>query len=1702
MTEKGNFQSTEMHWEGAGTGPEEHLRSERNTSPGQAATEPPLHASNIGGASTIHETSARLQIPVIVQGEPSGYGYGYPHPGNHSQQWFYRPALEFYLEYAQQQQSQLHQMQQFQWQGTDAEGTRTVGSNSPIPTQNPGIYGYPYASYPRVESQPQPQRNQMQHYSVPVVDVEACFDEMAQAIDINKADAHVDTQQQIGGDKVSSGNQPALEAAVAACLNKTEPFRTDSGVLASGTEMEGAPKQASSPQSMILPAQSEGSKYLQNVLSVGAAAKGVSTCGHGDARLISSCLTQEICVDLAQSEQQIQTDPLLLQFASKEASKASSIRTSVHHELPPDFQQAESGVVTDCGAGEYTHSKHSERSENESEDQMKVSITEASALHHFPTTSIEYLKQTSFASRRQQEAIILRTENQQQSTLVQRDASERTVQSPSTLLMNGNQETSTTEISSVYTASPGHLQCNRQIPVSVAENQQHQTRFTPFSICSKPPSLNGKSHFQSSISLTESQLPHSSAASLNKSQQEWIDSIVGRDWEVFWKQGSSRTTLKYDPCVETAFAQAFSTVHESSAFVDADDMPLNMLVQQRKDNTDDDVSDNSADADHEEDWYDATVHMFDRPGESEGSATLSLHFRVSFVGDDEIYFMILTPETVRPSARGWIRRARAVLRQPLADAKDHDQKCWEDSLPPDTRTMADRVALESIQKDVLETFPVTKYDSFYSSDGDANAAFQKLRREHATCCQLMQLIRSQIFLRSRLTYIDSQDTNESSLDIDKDDDSDPTEPYIDFLNKCLQELDQSCQWHFRCWGLLYRLFAVRRQYQLHVSISRDFLLNQCLSNGRINLATILANKDTSPKASRSALKGRKRCVSVASSPQDVLSSPSRPLSARRRAKRRRKSYGFSDHWLVSSGIQSKSDETEEEEDLLTTDIIKIFVETVCHADKRWYTQHFGNMLLSISSMVMTPYVKWERSAQFFLGERDTLDEGTSDGETTAEDSDEDDNDDGHVIAQGDHMRAGGRRYVRYEEIESLLESANHGRLLQCFDLTDYVTKLCNKLAAIDSFETRAWDLIASVLDETAKDVEHAATFLWDKDNDSTQKGLQALLQEALRKGGPIENMYSIGRVSSPLSREVIENAMVYRAWFLDLKYAESVRERVAFVDGVVSRLSKLPPLPSKSGSLDQFMNVVALRVRALAAKYLDCVAIFNRYQTMLTERVLPKNSSDRKGLLSLEGARETLHELQQLPVISSAEEMVAIRNDVLDWEANARSILLKWKPAFCEVSDLKKAVDRILDGTSKTREDTKRGKKYSSAVEAEMKAFAHADVHNLCGPLYSQTITLFAASAAWKDRADSVLNVLRAFGDGGKLAIGFQKPTCMVDLKRIEDLMSEYPGLEVDLPETFDRLCKIRETALKWSSLVSAYLLDDSLSFDDSLSLVERMGLERPPGIIVDPSRQVLDLLGDLLRWYGTLKDFVSTSSRDNEFRHTLLVTGLQVVERFTRKQKTSDQFDVPDNAMELLMASSVHRKSTRTLIIVSKLDASPLSRAVLERMTDKSRDDREGSPLFFLRLLLWAYFVDDFVARCIDPEASRSHTTLTVATVLQKARPYKCGVLSSNDMENVSLSDLRIAEFNHLVSKGEEREQEAREAICNSKYLLRECRTGAVESHLVRLKDLSMDFKSRASSSGNVILDFRLEQHLEQDVKLFGWLVSIACISFVARCK
>jgi hypothetical protein len=796
-----------------------------------------------------------------------------------------------------------------------------------------------------------------------------------------------------------------------------------------------------------------------------------------------------------------------------------------------------------------------------------------------------------------------------------------------------------------------------------------------------------------------------------------------------------------------------------------------------------DDSDSDEETLHETGWYEARVVSFLRQEESG-----KLIFTISFVGDEELSELPLSPTLVRPSATAWIKRTRALLeanagyvmadqRKGHSDAPVFAVEEWETSLPADTRTLDDLETLASIQYTVTTkdfVYPPGLYN-FNSPDPMLSVGqLDAIRR-------LLVLIRSQIYLRHQLVEVDEG--------TEPDAETVSNEKYVEFLAECLCDVEACCVWYYECWRLYVRIFGAPQQV-FQEKLVADIVIKERLDGARRSLITLNHTMDLTQSAVTATR--RKRTVS------DVC------VTVEGRRTRQRTTETFDLKGDVAM--------------LLATATTKLLLEHVEGADQRWFAKYLGIMIKSLSVYVLQPLKTWLLRA-CSIGTDSSL---TMDVHSILEVPLEE----GAAINDYAHVKCNSEGYVTCDDIHAAVRATNYDAVLLHFDLVAYVDMLKKKLSFIVAFAQRAGNILARVLEEPTDELR--------SDDDPITSELIQLLEEANTKESPISNVEPIGYGAACVTRKVLENAILYRSWLLDLIQSESTRVQAAFLYSVFGRYGELKPLIFEPSSVaDMLMSKLknlAPRVQIAIGKHITNAETFNRYRSRLNQRG-PGDTNDTP-LFTLDGVSAALVELRSFPVVSIEEERLAVRKDILIWQLMASAVLEEGKRLhFDELLRIKENMDMILSGHPPTRRMLLTSVRGLASVDAELCELAKNDLVFVCGSVASRASSLYEASKNWKERSDVVLDSLRAHGNtlaGNKHETN--KLPALVDFKQIKGLIDEYRHLHVNLDDTYSIIACIYRATTEWRSSITDFLLKESNSFEASLDAVTGSISERPKG--------------------------------------------------------------------------------------------------------------------------------------------------------------------------------------------------------------------------------------------------------------------------------
>jgi hypothetical protein len=898
--------------------------------------------------------------------------------------------------------------------------------------------------------------------------------------------------------------------------------------------------------------------------------------------------------------------------------------------------------------------------------------------------------------------------------------------------------------------------------------------------------------------------------------------------------------------------------------------------------------------------------------------------------------------------------------------------------------------------------------------------------------QWLGLIQAQRYLRTRLAPIEREKRRRTVDGIPT-----PTEPYVDYLVQCLKQHEDCASWYLEC----EQLIEVVNHTTTETKWSSDFVYDVVVKRG-CDYLELLKTVDTSVSGSK---RNRGR-----TSPNE------------RRAKRRRKA--IKDFWTPEGQLHEEFDV----QDLRSVSTFQRFTDQTAVIDRRWYFATLVSMLKMGYTSLIAPIREWKWRVEYALGERDDpYDQVTaSDGESTDQEDEELVNEQATV-------------FVSYDDVHALMDQARADKVLSKFDLD--VTQLSSRMKLILEFEKRGCGLVSSVFDEPVT--------VLDKEQDTICLQLRQLQKES--SAPELMHIHPLGSVTSSLSRLAIRHALLYREWFLDLHYAETQRERVAFIENVVSRWSSLPSINSKE--IEERSDKIFKRLKMLSARCTDRSMLFDKISTLLNDR---SQEARRDGLLSEIEVEKARTEFTGVAVLSLAEEKLVIRSDLLRWEQKATLLLKMDRPSFSDVESIYKELEALFLGNSVSRTALTEGLRQNAVVENEIRAFVKCDNEAINGTLSARLRSLYQKSSTWKERTETIISVLLGFGNESLAGSHVQpKHGAMIDIRRIADLLHEYEDLPVDITPCNDFLRRVHDEALQWCSSVASNLKDPCQSFEACLQAAQALGSNRPKGIIVDPTKPIYDLIIDLLQWYVAVKTLVGSPSADKDAVASLLLQGIEVVRFYADKKLTQSTFTITPSTANLVMKQTSASRPAR-LLSLNKLENSELPCHLLNRVVEDGQEDQQKHPFLSLLFWLWILHLEEFINDANGSMKGGKEATLARARNLLAEQPIPSThihqVLVVHNAINV------VEQLRQLITTAENVVKTTEEILNASRNLFRiaSSHEAAVRNHYQELKDTLTKLKCRYKEGSGIVLERSLETQVEQMSKVFSWLVRTSVFS------
>mmetsp|Transcript_25232 Transcript_25232/g.38131 ORF Transcript_25232/g.38131 Transcript_25232/m.38131 type:complete len:1046 (+) Transcript_25232:163-3300(+) len=1028
----------------------------------------------------------------------------------------------------------------------------------------------------------------------------------------------------------------------------------------------------------------------------------------------------------------------------------------------------------------------------------------------------------------------------------------------------------------------------------------------------------------------------------------WAESLVGRDWEIFWDTGVNDSSEPKNEmtAITKDGGENFTSRENSEAIVGEEE------------DEEGDISD----------WYDGRIIRY----ESAGAGDFS--FDIRFVGEDQIYNMKLSYSSVRPSARAWLIRTKALL----SISKSYK---WEEFLSVDTSTLDDQQFLEelkqSVSKDWDPTFePLNDDPSWPNLDQISN--IKRLQYE----------IQAQIYLRAKLA---------ATIGHSEDDENEPTEKYINFLMKHLEKINASCEWYKKCWNLIGKVQATGTEAQLEL----DFIHKEYVQAGKDNILSIF-NSDITASAAK-----RKLDIS--------------PTAWTSRPKRRRARQNLSDpHSIVYNENDPNYDREIEDGSLLSTKDFERFEKKIKEKNVRWPILFLLKMLKVVTCHFQEPVLSWTRDVERMLGDKKNVNNGKDSSEDQLGDEDENGDSEGDKITVEEEWEM-----CSYDDVKRVLDRLSSHEVLAKFNLSQWSSQLLFKLQQIKDFEVEAHNSILGLAD----DVKEPA-----RESDPILKRLHELRGRIYNPKFLLGNVTPLAAsAASNITKNIVEDACSIREWVIDLTQSERKRERVTFVQETVERASHLPQVPCVPNNSDEpLLNVkvgqILSRVNAVSSKLSSCDQIVSQYEQFLTQSANPQ--TDSANLQTVDGINKALDTLRSAPALSLVEEKLSIRKDLLLWVDNEKSLLddPSRKCSFNALQNQYKKLEEILAGSSPFRLSLTKGLRKEEQIEKQICQFIREDVNKLSNNFVQRIETLYANAMAWKERAEAIIYSLRSHGNmlaGDPLSS--TKVPAMVDFRRMEDLIHEYDDLHVSIENPYTVIQSVCKHALSWSENVTQIIEKE----DDLLISLTECSENRPKGVIIEPARHVLELIIDLLTWHDRVKCAVEKLQfldgiADNHFIaeiYSFVVEGSEIIQWYSKQRNFGDLSIDLSNIVNLIALTGQGIKPSKILSF-SRIEAATIGKRVCNRLASIHFDSKVGDPLLRMVHIVWAINIKACLSRA---KAHGPDTCLTLreATALMSKEPKNNGMsptffVSHPLREDINILTALIAEFKKVEDEAQ----------------------------------------------------------------------------------
>ena len=851
---------------------------------------------------------------------------------------------------------------------------------------------------------------------------------------------------------------------------------------------------------------------------------------------------------------------------------------------------------------------------------------------------------------------------------------------------------------------------------------------------------------------------------------KWKDGVLGKDWEIYWDSSSSTPATNNE-------------IHDDNERFCSD-------------------------------WYDAHIKSY---------CPETGLFQISFLGEDQLYQMTLTPDSnvARPSTRAWVSRTKFILDLTADQVLDENRNTISyesvcDLIPHSTERFKDASKRGAC------------------SAGDQSISISMVVDKIFDMAWYIQLLKRQLESMELLRNEPGEETLKRNGMIEN------SKEHVEYLASRIQLVIESCSWCHSTEAL--GIHANNDAVKANGSLLGIQDLHSRVFNGTVLFVrTLLLDSNQRPNNK----KIKKRPLSQ--SPVSLGSTSSKRGNKRRITNSRKTLWASSSDDTSSDDVQSERDylvnQVRDCEESCTdinswTDILKrlnfqfgmknqqfisseligiILQRYTTGRSCRYLSSELANCLVIFLQRTWKYFIDWIEQVKLALGLVYAIEFERLGSRMT-----------GFVLkSQQENMEEEANEVSRkgcsLDDISTCLIRCRDHPILKRIDLSDHIAFLEKKVDAITVFQHSVWERIARGICEPI-------TFpaqLSEYDQDDITRDDSVLLELSMM----LEDPACLQSSASPnmATKSNIERAIKIRKWFIIAKWVLSAsrRERsTALSKCYAERPSTMVHVPSEYTSLYD-SDQVNMLIRQLS----------DRYTQMRT------NSTDKtlEGFGCESSCRKILGDCSKNdPTVDILEEECAILADMFAWNTETKRIFsLQTKNVdFRLITLLHSTLQDIRKGICTTRSKLTAGLLCDPSLDQKIQTFIREQISLHCGEMELLVANLYNKGSAWYKRANQVVRSLKHYGNASvDLTIPSNistKVNNFIELKVIDDLIVECDQSTFAFPDIERNLVKATQDAHEWVDTCLA-LVPTKFEFSSPSSVLQSLRdkcLQRPKGCV------------------------------------------------------------------------------------------------------------------------------------------------------------------------------------------------------------------------------------------------------------------------------